>query len=249
VPVLSKLLGFLVMPAGLLWLLLIGLTAWAGWRRRRRELLAHALVLVLYTLVGNVWLGSWLCTILEGEVEVVHPEDLEPLDALFVLGGGSKPGPRGWAEAGQAGDRVVLSARLHLMGKAPVLITSGRTVPGLVADMDITLDMAQLWMGLGVPESAIIRLSEPWNTSQEIPLYKALVEERGWRRVGILSSHYHLARVLAHCRRLGFDPIPIGADHRGGLMPFTPPFLVPQAEGFHLVQTAVWEWVGRLAGR
>jgi uncharacterized SAM-binding protein YcdF (DUF218 family) len=245
---LSKFIGVLVMPSGLLWILLAALAVFA-WRRHPRLGAATFALWVSYTVVGNVWVGSWLIQALERQVDAVHPEDVPPLDALFVLGGGVKVGPRDWPEASGSGDRAILAVRLYHLGHTPVLVTSGRAVPGIMAPRDHTEDTSRLWRQLKVPESAIVRLSTPYRTSMELDEYIKLKAQRGWGRVGLLSSAYHLPRVMRNARRVGFDAIPIAADHRGGAPPFGLIGMVPQSSGFTKVQTACWELVGMLAGR
>ena len=236
------------MPAGLLWILLAGLAVLAA-RHHRRLGGAVAALWVAYTLVGNVWVGAWLIRALESQVDTVHPEEVPPLDALFVLGGGVKVGPRDWPEASGSGDRAILAVRLYHAGRTPVLVTSGRSVPGIMKHRDHSEDTARLFRQLRVPESAIVRLSHPYRTSMELDAYVELKAERGWDRVGLLSSAYHLPRVMRNARRVGFEAIPIAADHRGGAPPFGLIGLVPQSSGFTKVQTACWELVGMLAGR
>jgi len=246
VPVLAKLLGLLAMPTGLLWLALIGLAVWFRRERAGRALLG---VLLAYTLAGNVWVGGALMQSLEAGVRSVHPEEVPPLDALFVLGGGTKLGPRDYPEAGTHGDRVVLAARLYHAGKVALLVTSGRSTPGIGEDRDITLSHLRIWTELGVPESAVLRLSAPHNTSMELAEYAALARDHRFERVGILSSAFHLPRVMANAERQGLAAIPIAADHRGGHGGLALPNLVPQADGFARVGLACWELLGRAVGR
>jgi uncharacterized SAM-binding protein YcdF (DUF218 family) len=103
---------------------------------------------------------------------------------------------------------------------------------------------------MGIPEGAIVQVREPLRTtSDEIARYKALVEERGWKRVGLVSSAWHLPRALALCREQGLEVVPIPANHRGRPAWPSPAYLVPQFDGFLDVQFACKEYLGRLVGR
>ncbi len=247
---LRKTLGLLAMPAGLTWLLML-LGAALCLRRRQKGpaalLLAGAL---LYALAGNVWVGSALMARLEAGVPEVDVAGLAPMDAVFVLGGGSQQDPAGQPQLNLSGDRIALAARLWHAGKARVLVASGSSRDSLQGVRDLGAETRELWRGLGVPDAAIVVVDEPcWSTRDEIRADRRLQVRRGWRRVGLVSSAWHLPRALALAERQGLAAVPLGADRRGRRHPFQPQLLVPQADGFLDVQRACWEWLGRTLGR
>ena len=247
---LEKTLGLLAMPVGLLWLFLL---ASAGFCLLRKQRLPAALFLIAalgYALAGNVYLGSALMARLEAGVPPVDVVTLAPLDAVCVLGGGTQEDPGGHSELSQAGDRIVLAARLWHAGKARLLVTSGLSRDSLGAVRNLGEETRTLWRGLGVPDAAILVVAEPcWNTRDEIAADRRLQARLGWRRVGLLSSAWHLPRALALARKAGLAATPLGADWRGRPHPFQLQLLVPQASGFLDVQRACWEFLGRRLGR
>ena len=247
--VLQKIIGWLLMPMGLIWLVIVFVTVaeWVG--RRPRRAIPWTIALVAFTAIGNMWLGTRLIGAVERLAPSVLPTEIDRLDAIFVLGGGTKLGPGGYPELGSVGDRVMLGARMFKTGKTDTLVTSGSSIPGLHTARDLSAETARIWTDLGIPDSAIVRLPEPINTSQEVAAYKALIEERGWKSVGLLSSAWHLPRILRSCRRHGLKVTPIAADHRSGDMKLTPGVLVPHASGLLLIHRAAWELVGMAAGR
>lgn len=247
---LQKTLGLLVMPAGLLWLFLLASGGLCLLRKQRLPALLFLLVALGYALAGNVYLGAALMARLESGVPPVEVAALAPFDAVCVLGGGSQQDPFGQPQANLSGDRILLAARLWHAGKARVLVASGMSRDSLGAPRNLGEETRALWRSLGVPDTAILVVGEPcWNTRDEILADRRLQLRFGWKRVGLVSSAWHLPRALTLARRAGLDALPLGADWRGRPHPFQLQLMVPQAEGFWDVQRACWEWLGRRLGR
>src|SRR6185295_9666007 len=133
--------------------------------------------------------------------------------------------------------------------KTKILVTSGSSIPGIQLPQDLSEATRQIWTELQIPSEAILRLPEPKNTSQEIAAFKALVAERGFQKVGVLSSAWHLRRVRALAEKEGLDAIFIAADHRGGEPFFSPALVIPQPGALKTTQNAIWELLGRAVGR
>lgn len=241
----KKVIALLVLPTGLVWLGLMVLVGWPGLNRLGRWV--AAVVLVIYTLAGNAWIGGGLLARLEAPyTALVVPA--EPFDAICVLGGGSSPTPDGGAQLGPAGDRVIVPARLFLAGKTRHLVASGVSVTDIGGSRSLADDTATVWRELGIPDTAVTRLSNPRTTAEEIVAYKKLIEANGWKRVGICSSAWHLRRVELICRKEGVGMIPVAADFLSGPLPWTPLYTVPQSRGFQNVQRALWEFLGGVTG-
>jgi uncharacterized SAM-binding protein YcdF (DUF218 family) len=244
---LRKFVGGCLMPAGLAWLGLLAFTCLLA-RRAGRPFAGAALALwLLYTLAGNAWLGSFALKRLGRQYATVDPLGQGRFDAVLVLGGGVEVGDDGSPTLTAAGDRVVLAVRLFRAGRTPLLITTGPNLvlPGGAATSSAAATAA-IWKQLGVPDESIVLLEGPRTTTDEVLALKAAVAERGWQRVGVLTSAWHLPRAMRLCRRYGVEAVPLPADSVG-----TPPprlrWLVPQQDGFQSVQTACWETLGALA--
>ncbi|MFO0724236.1 MAG: YdcF family protein [Myxococcota bacterium] len=245
----QKLVSWASMPVGILWFVLLAL-AIAAWSRGQRSLgLAGFLAFFAYTLLGNVWFSSALATALEDGIPsssaALHGE---PYDAVLVVGGGAV-WKNGEAELTDYGDRVLLGARLFRAHKAQVLITTGSTIGGLGDYQDLTTATSTIWTSLGVEERAILRIPEPKNTSQEIAALAAQQQAHGWRRIAVVSSAWHLPRIAALARKQGISVDLIGADRRGGNLPFHPAYAVPTGSSFRTSQLMAWETLGRAVGR
>lgn len=245
----QKAFALMLMPTGLTWLLLITVTVGA-WRQAPRALAVIAsIALGSYTLAGNVWLGDALVASLERRIPPLDIATMHPFEAVFVLGGGSDLSVVDGPQFGEAGDRLALAARLWHAGKTPLLVASGSSIGELEQERDLGEETGRLWRGLAVPASAIITLPGPVNTTQEIAAYATLIRARGWTRVGLLSSAWHLPRALALARTAGLEMVPLGADRHGQVHSWSPYWLIPRSNGFENVQRACWEYLGLLKGR
>jgi uncharacterized SAM-binding protein YcdF (DUF218 family) len=245
----QKLVSALVMPNGLFWLGLGGLAIHLFAIRERASAIAATVLFAFYSISASPWVASTLVSQLEDQIPEYSLEDGAKFDAVFVLGGGAVRRPDRGAQASENGDRVVLAARLYHLQKTPLLVTSGSTIPGLADPEDLTLATAEIWTSLGVPESAILRIPDPKNTSSEIAAYKAMIASRGFQRVGVVSSAWHLPRVLALAAKAGLEVTPIPADHRAGSGPLHPILLIPQPGAWKRTQLACWEMLGMVVGR
>ncbi len=243
---LQKALALLLMPLGLVWVLLLGLTLWSRRLRHPGFTLALGLVWLLLGLGGNPQVGQRLIARLEAQAPARDAGEGPILDALCVLGGGTDLDPRGRPQLGAHGDRVLEAARLWRAGRVRILAASGADN----GDRDLAQETRALWLSLGVPDSAIRVVDVPCrNTREEIAAYRALRDRERWSRVGLLTSAWHLPRALALARKAGLEVTPLPCDHLGRPHPFHPQDLVPQLEGLRRTQTALWEMVGRSLGR
>jgi uncharacterized SAM-binding protein YcdF (DUF218 family) len=246
---LSKLIGMLFMPTGLLWLGLVVAMLWA-FRRRMLGLGCFLAFLFLgFSLAGNPQVGASLMGRLESTIPSL-PEKAAPFDAVFVLGGGSQVNERGRPFLGVSGDRIIEAARLWHAGKARCLVASGASDDARAGRRNLGAETREIWESLGVPRAAIREIEEPcFITRDEIQAYAHLKTKEGWHRVGLLSSAWHLPRALALARRAGLEVVPIPSDERGRVPRFQLWHIVPQEEGFQKTQLACWEMLGRLVGR
>lgn len=246
----KKALALLCMPTGLLWIAgYLGLLLLLI-RRAHGIASVVAVLWVLFTLAGNLWIGGALLNRLERPFRVDPTLDA-PLQVLVVLGGGTSLRPDGAVQAGPAGDRLVRAARLYHAGKTKRLLASGTSVAGIHQPVarDLGEEARTLWRTMGVPDSAILTLPGPRNTGEEMQAAKALIAARGWTHVGVLTSAWHLRRTLMQARRVGLDPVPFGSDFRGG--PAVPSLmgLVPSGNGVYRLRLALWEYLGAMVIR
>lgn len=132
---------------------------------------------------GTLVAWSWLRVARAG-----GPIRLVPADAIVVFGAGPASGsPR------QALDlRARRAAELYRAGWAPLVVCSGGQ-----AEID---EMFALLMAMGVAGGALIADPEGVDTRTTVRSVKRLATQR-WERVIVVSSSYHMRRILSECRR------------------------------------------------
>ena len=149
-----------------------------------------------------------------------------------------------------AGDRLATAARLWHAGKARFLVASGTSRDAVGALRDGGKESRALWLGLGIPDSAIIVVPEPcWITRDELRAYRRLQDQRHFKRMALVSSASHLPRALGLAAKAGLDFTPVGADWKGRQYTIQVQMLVPSAEGLERTQRASWEHLGAWLGR
>lgn len=153
----------------------------------RRVLVVAALLVLSLGAFGCFRLGSYLA-----------PEDpLAKADAIFVF-------------AGSRASRQLEAADLYAAGYAPVIVvTREKEEPALaeLAQRGVVLETrfsqtTELLRQLKIPDAAVIASDRVHdNTAQEATTLARLASERGWRRVILVSSKYHMRRVGLASRR------------------------------------------------
>lgn len=240
----KKVVAHLILPAGLLWLVLVAVMAWPGLGKGAR--MTAVAFFLLYSLAGSPYLGVCLLRILEAPY-YDHEQPTEKLDALVLLGGGTGLSPGGRPALGLHGDRITRPAILFHEGLVGTLVTTGRSITEDSVDRLLSRETSQLWQGLGVPAEVIVEVPEPRNTREELAAVADLVKKHPeWKRIGLCTSASHLSRALAEGRSQGLDLVPVPCDFRSGTLIVSPMYLVPQGRGFRDVQTALWEFLGRV---
>jgi uncharacterized SAM-binding protein YcdF (DUF218 family) len=153
----------------------------------RRVLFAAAVLLLVCGSYGCVNLGSFLAS----------EDELVKADAIFLF-------------AGSQAERPLAAADLFKAGYAPTIVLTRPTeepAVELLVKRGIILHtrfsvMREVLDKLGIPDAAVVvpeRLHD--NTAQEARTLRDLALARGWRRVILVSSNYHLRRVRMASRR------------------------------------------------
>lgn len=261
---LSKLLPLLLYPLGLgLLLQLLGLAAAAkgseqGSRRRRQ-----ASLWLSGTGVGLIWLCAMplssrqLIWGLEDRAAALTPQQLPRADAVVVLGGGLRPAlpPRQGVEVAEGGDRLLRGVQLVRRGLAPLLVTSGGRVSFTGHDPapPEALWARDLAEELGLPADRILINPGSRTTAEEARDIGALGRRRGWTRVLLVTSAFHMPRSLATFQqRSGLKVVPVACDyqlpdraHYGKpTLGNTLKSLLPDAEALYLSTLALKEHLG-----
>lgn len=243
----EKIITAWFMPIGIVWLLLLALTLFL-WNSR----LVWATRLSLFcffvlTLASNSLVAGWLIGSLEAQVTPWRLDRDKPLDAVVVLGGDTRASPAyGRVEAG---DRVLYAAEVYHQKKAPLLIATGKS--SIPERADPSQDTKEIWVRLGIPETAIEVIGGP-NTAAELRELKSLLGQGEGRakRVGILTSAFHLPRVMRLAKANDLALIPLAADHRHDPeAPIRFQSFLPSDDALQKSKFALKEYLAALADR
>ena len=252
--VLEKLLTRLALPVGLIWLALLLQTAWAIVRRRWLPALLAGVTWMVLGVAGNDWFADMLIWNLVDEYATVDPFTAPPLDTVILLGGGTRHSIGDRAELGHSGDRVGLAARLYHAGQVDEIICTGTRIEGLTPGGKDPAELAEtLLVGLGVPPNVVSKSPGRDTSSEMRQLAETLDPDR---RVGVISSAWHMPRVMRLAERNGLALIPIPADFRVADVSRQPETfgawlygLVPNVESLKTSTVCYREWLASLVNR
>lgn len=237
----------LAQPIGFTWAVLLVLTI-VLWRRQQRLIASvTALLALVLTVVGSTDLPGWLLRGLERPWAGFQPEKLERCDAVVVLGGGGEPSLHevGQVHLTRAGDRLVMGAELMRLGKAPVMVLGGGAAR-FDSETKLEADLVRAGFLRWIPYAQIVSLGHCEHTRDEAAKVAALVKERGWKRVALVTSASHMARAVAVFQHAGVQvaPAPCNFLTTVSTAPSPARLQVPSWQGFEKVNIWVHENVG-----
>lgn len=273
----KQFLNPLLEPLGMIWFLMLLGSAWLLWRKQWRTLPCLAIPTVLLFLAGSLPLvnafvamdesryagtvGCWpgkegaRAHEYHGAQEGRLADTISlvtPADAVVVLGGGeriSRYDRLGFAVTDQGG-RLLTALELLREGKARCLVLGGSwPLPGKPDEPSIIV--VQQWVkSWGLAGQDLTNLGICQTTHDEALAFKKLQERRGWKRVMLVTSAFHMKRAKATFSKLGIEIIPVVADFHAWGVPQRPWFnLLPCSDGIHLLSLYLHEKIGWWAYR
>jgi len=208
----SKLLPLFIYPLGLACLLLV-IALVLLWKRPRLSALSIVLALALLLVGGNSWAANQLTRSLEWQN--IPAAELPKAEAIVILGGATRPQiyPRPGVDVSEEGDRILYGAQLYREGKAPIVILSGgRTLDWQGVSASESADMATLIVNMGVPASAILQDPTSLNTHENAVNVQKILQQRGIKKVLLVTSALHMPRSLKIFQKQGIDAIAAPTD-------------------------------------
>ncbi len=253
--VLQKQLTHLAMPLGLVWLGL-WVASVACWTRSRWVAGTWSLLLAaIITVAGNGHFCNWLMARVEAPHLDLDPmatlaaEADRPLDVVVALGGSTGRSPADGLQVNFAGDRVVLAARIYHAGFTPQLVCTGMGDPEVLGpERHPAAEARQLLIGLGVPAAAISQLGGV-NTKEEIAQVAAAAEQRQWKRIGLVTSAFHMPRAQRLAAAVGLEIVPLPAGFISQPNADKPFRVTPEARSLSSTSIALKELLAQLVGR
>ena len=239
----------LIEPVGLLWLALIIVTV-ALFRKKQRRLAWFTTMLVaVMTLLGSTDFPGWVLRTMERPWAGVKLDELPVCDVVVVLGGGAEPSryEAGGIHLTKAGDRLIMGLELMRLGKAKALCLGGGGASfdgAMRVEADLVKALLASWK---LPANAdVVSFGMTGNTHEEALKTVALLRERGWKRVLLVTSAFHMKRAAATFRTAGVDVVPVPCNFLTSVSTAEPPlqFNVPNWGGCEKIGIWMHEMIG-----
>ncbi len=235
-------------PIGLIWAVLLVLAIWQLCKGRRGVGLVALLLAAFIYLIGATSFPAWLLAGLERPYDPLGHSPPKQADAVVMLGGTHTFTQRSPLRigVGEAADRILAAVELVRTTHAPALVLGGSKYEyqgQLRPDSELLAAWFRAW---NLPTGEVHLLGICANTHEEAERTVQLAKSKGWKRILVVSSGYHLRRAEATFHKLGLEITPVGAeflglDAGGSEQRF---LLVPQERGFQLMNFWVHEQIG-----
>ncbi len=249
--VLSKTLGFMLMPSNfLMGLGVIGAILLATrWRRLGRRLMATAAILLAVCAFSP--LGYALLYPLEQRFPPWDPARGAP-DGIVILGASIEAdlsAAHGVPVVRGAPDRIIRAAMLaHTYPNARIVFSGGSA--NLISNDAREADFAAaIFEGLGIAKSRLIMERRSRNTLENAEFSRDLVNPKPGERWLLITSAFHMPRSVGLFRKAGFPVEPFPVDWRMGDLRDLASFPLLGAEGLSRTDTGAREWMGLVAYR
>ena len=175
----------------------------------------------------------------------------EHFDAVILLGGVLEDRPM--HRTGQRAyngnvERLLTSYDLWKRGVADVVIVSGSSPtakPGTV-EADVLADQLVDW---GMPRDKVVLENKSLNTRENAVFTMKIAEERGYRRLLLVTSAFHMKRAVACFVAVGAHPTAYPVDYRAYDPSVFSGSLIPRVEAFSRSSEMLRELAGRLVYR
>lgn len=203
--ILSKTIGFLLLPSNFLILFgLLGVILF-GTRFKRAGIRLAATSLVLLAVAGFLPVGGFLAHILEDRFPPWTPAQGVP-DGIIVLGGAINPvlsKARGAPQVSSSAERLIVVAALaRAYPKARIVYSGGNaSVFGGPSEADYVLP---LFESFGVARDRVTLERRSRNTAENAAFSKALIKPKPGEHWLLVSSAQHMPRAVGCFRKVGF---------------------------------------------
>lgn len=252
-PAAEKTATALAQPAGILWYMLIA-AAIVSWKHAERAVAVWStLTCLAFTVAGSGFVSEAVFRSLERPFYKSRPMEEEPFDVVILLGGGTSDSPAGRRQGNTSGDRAILTAQIYHAGLTSRIICSGNRIPSVDSSKYSPGENSiAVLQSLNVPASVLEQIPGR-NTSEELLAIQELLPTED-SRVGLVTSAWHMPRVLKLADRLGVKLIPLPADFRSGPPRKKAPgeiinACIPSAESLNALSAAVKEYLAMAMGR
>jgi len=140
------------------------------------------------------------------DVWTAAPSQLEPSDAIVILGAGVSAGGILSPESALRTDRGIA---LYQQGLAPLLVFLGGGEEGRPTEAEVSAALARY---RGIPSEAILTETTAHTTREEAILVRALLEPRGVRTILLVTNSGSLLKARPVFERAGFVVHAVSVD-------------------------------------
>ncbi len=246
---LEKLLTSLVMPVGIIWLFLLVTIYFCLINRTAWPAIMCFVCWLFLTVAGNGFFASWYAGTIEREFLQQDLSAVEPYDVVVVLGGGTTTRLSGKPQVSESGDRIVQVARLWHAGKAKQVMCTGlQSFRSSEEDLHPYEEATILLEELGVEPQALLKLNGV-NTSEEMQNLKKWSDLNPGKRIGLLTSAWHLPRAVRLAKSQGVEVDPIAAGFFSQPYAPSPSIVVPSEYNLVVTAAVTKEYLAKLVGR
>jgi uncharacterized SAM-binding protein YcdF (DUF218 family) len=244
----AKFVEPLFYPIGFVWLILTIAAIRYAMKKQRGPAWLCASLSAFLIVVGSTRLPALLLASLEKPFVRPSLDSVPTCDAVVMLGGTLTPSQRDpfGFDLADASDRAVTALELVRLKKAPVLILGGG---GDVANPTVSIEaqLLQKWIAawnLVAPQ--FITLNASANTFEEARQVKALMKEKNWTKIILVTSAGHMRRAEASFKKFEIPVEPVACDFVGmsrleWKRPFNP---FPEIDGFKILKLYLHEKLG-----
>jgi len=248
---LSKTIGRLFEPIAILWIVLLIACIRACINRDKRQALFTGCLTLFITIVGSTKISAHLLSTLEKPYAIENLNNLPECDAIVLLGGThgfSRFGVNS-IELSEGFDRVLTAAELVRLRKGKsLLIGGGKYSSGKHSGLhgQLVKDWLSAWKAI---DSPMYVLDYSSNTRDEAMHTKRMAEEKGWEKIILVTSAWHMRRSEAVFNKTGLEVISVGSDFIG-ISSVESDYriynIIPSARGFTILGYYLHEQIGWL---
>lgn len=207
-----RLLYAWLLPPGLF--ILLFLTAFWRFRRTKKQRWLALPVIIMYLLSIDA-VADKLIKPLEDCYPQPPVSALREAQAIVVLGGGVCDGAPDFDGTGQiateADSRFLIGLRLQRALHIPIILSGGPGYERTAAEAEIA---ARTLQGSGVMEKDLIKEDRSRNTKENAVFTKELCRQKGFNKVLLVTSAYHMPRSVMLFQREGLNAVPYPSGYR-----------------------------------
>lgn len=237
----SKVLGFLLNPFFWMMVFLIWALATKNLKRRKKLILGTLGILWMF---GNGFIVNEVLILHEKEYYKSQSE-VQTQTAVLLGGFSALDENTGKARLTEAGDRFFQAIKLYQSGAIKYLVVSGGSGSIKKPEIREASLIQDYFLESKIDTSRVIFESESRNTHENATYTKALLKDKT-KKIGIITSAFHMRRAIACFRKVGFKTTSIPSHFLSDqTRPYSiDSFLIPSATSFQKWELLFKEWIG-----